>query len=101
MFPTADEIAIAVVTACRLTKEGPMATCMRQPSRARSIALQALMDVFPDAQRTSLARCVGHPKPPHATASVNMARKCSWWREDWLEEVVGAVVARQYGDQAA
>jgi hypothetical protein len=94
MFPTADHIALSIVTACRLTGDGPMATCMRQPSRARSIAMHALMEVFPDARRESIARCCGLPKTNTIHATVGMARKSAWWREDWVDEVIGSLIDR-------
>lgn len=101
MFPTADEIARAIVTACRLTGDQPVATCMGQPSRARCLAMHALMTTFPDARRESIARCCGLRKRETIHAIVGAARKASWWREEWVDEVVGALVAHQYGEQAA
>lgn len=100
-FPTADEIALAVVTACRLTGDMPIATCLRQTSRARPIALAALIEVFPEAKRQSLARLVGYETPQTGTTSLMMARKCKWWREEHVDEVVGVLVAGQYGERAA
>lgn len=100
MFPTADQVAIAIVTACKLTGDMPISTCLRQQSRARNIAMQALMNVFPDARRQGLARCCGYPTPATGTTTLNMARKASWWREVWVDEVIGALAADQYGDQA-
>lgn len=99
-FPTADEIALAVVTACKLTGDKPIATCLGQTSRARHIALAALMEVFPEANRPKLSRLVGYESPHNGTAHLNMSRKCKWWREVWVDEVVGALVVDQYGEAA-
>lgn len=91
MYPSADQVARAVVAACRLTGDGPMATCMRQPSRARNIAMQVLMDRFPDAKRQTLARLVGYPKPVAGTSTLAMARKSAWWRDEWVDDVKAAI----------
>lgn len=97
-FPSADQIAMAIVTACRITGDGPMATCMRQPSRARNIAL---IEVFPDAKRQSLARCCGYAKPAAGTTTLSMAKKAAWWNDDHVDEVIGALLADEIGEQGA
>jgi hypothetical protein len=97
-YPTADQIARAIVTACGLTGDKPIATCMRQPSRARNVALQALIELFPDANRRVLGRCLGYAKPATATTTLGMARKSTWWRDEWVDEVVGAVLGGE-GDE--
>lgn len=99
VFPSADQIALAIVAACRITGDGPMATCMRQPSRARNIALAALIEVFPDATRQSPARCCGYAKPALGTTTLGMARKAAWWNEAHVEEVIGALTAWEYGER--
>lgn len=102
MFPDADQIAMAIVMANRLTGENaPVATCMRQTSRARHVAYAALCEAFPEARKLSLARLTGHATPAAAKPSLNSAMKAAWWRDDWVEEVVGALVADQYGERAA
>lgn len=101
MFPTADQIAKAIVEACRLTGDKPVATCMRQTSRARHVAFAALIEIFPEARRESLARLVGYPTPRAGTAALGMARKTGWWNDDLVDEVVGSLVGDQYGEQAA
>lgn len=101
MFPNADQIALAIVTACRITGDGPVATCLRQTSRARHIAFVALCEVFPEAKKASLARLTGYPKPPHYDQLVRAARKAAWWNDAHVDEVVGALAAETYGEQAA
>ncbi len=98
-FPCADQIARAIVTACRLTGDLPIATCMRQPSRARAIAMWALMEAYPGARREGIARCCGLAKPGNIYGVVASARRASWWRDDWADEVLGSIVAEQYGEQ--
>jgi len=99
MFPTADQIATAIVAACRLTGDLPFATCMRQPSRARAVAMAALIEVFPDARRIGIARCCGLVTPANVSPILAAARAAKWWRDDWVEEVVGLLVADSYGEQ--
>lgn len=101
MFPTADQIALALVTACRLTGDNPLTTALGQTSRGRHVAFAALTVAFPDARRLSLARCVGYLKRETCQASVSMARKSRWWNEDWVDETVGALVAPIYGEDAS
>lgn len=99
MFPTAQQIATAIVLANRLTGENaPIATCMRQPSRARNVAMKALMEAFPAARRESIARCCGLAKTTTIHAVVIQAAKASWWREDWIDEIVGTLMADAYPD---
>lgn len=104
MFPTADQIATAIVTACQLTGDDPIAVVKgaRGPrARARHVAFDALIEVFPAATKVRLARCLGYSTPATAPGNlVNMFRKLKWWRDEWVDEVVGAVVADQYGEQA-
>lgn len=100
-FPTADQVAIAIVTACQFTGDKPFATCMRQTSRARHVAFAALKDVFPEARTGGLARCCGYANPHTASVHLKQAQKAAWWNETWVDEVVGALVGGDYGDQAA
>lgn len=71
-----------------------MATCMRQKSKARHIAYGALTELFPDARKQSIARLCGYPTPSACAASLIMARKGKWWREEWVDEVAGALLDR-------
>lgn len=47
-----------------------------------------------------IARCCGLATPANVSPILANARAAKWWREDWVEEVVGAVVADRYGEQA-
>ncbi len=99
-FPSADQIALAIVEACRLTGDGPVATCLQQQSRGRHIAFSALCEVFPEASKRRLARLTGYAKPETWSPIVQSAKRAGWWRDEWVDEVVGVLVADQYGDQA-
>jgi hypothetical protein len=100
MFPTADQIATAIVTACRLTGEDPIAIIEGERghrARARHIAFDALIEAFPQAKKVGLARCLGYSTPAKAPSNlVYVFRKLQWWRETWVDEVIGALVADQY-----
>ncbi len=101
MFPSADRIAIALVTACRLAGGDPAAAARGLPEqRGRHVALAALLEAYPEARRASLARCCGYPAPRAGQAAVITARKSKWWNEIWVDETVGALVADQYGERA-
>jgi hypothetical protein len=105
MFPTADQIALAIVTACHLSGTNPVLTALgqvsQQQSRGRHVAFAALIEAFPDARRIGIARCCGYRSGMGSAASnLPTFRKTTWWREDWVEEVIGLLVAEQYGEQA-
>lgn len=101
-YPTADEVARAIVEACRLTGEDPIAVAKGEPGlRARAIALDALLAVFDEAPKAALARCLAYGSPSGAVSNLkHIFRVSSWWRDDWVDEVVGAIVADQYGERA-
>lgn len=102
MFPTADQIALAIVTACRLFGDDPFALMRgKSPMRSRLVAYDALLTVFPRVHRAKLGKCLAFGKPRAAQAHVITARKSQWWSEVAVDEVVGALVAHQYGEQAA
>ncbi|WEX10317.1 hypothetical protein [Chelativorans sp. AA-79] len=102
MFPTADQIATAIVTACRLTGSNPVLIALGteggEKARGRHIALAALVEAFPDARRTGLARSCGYRTPASAVSNLTNFRKQSWWREAWVDEVVGELVSEQYAE---
>ncbi|PWJ88415.1 hypothetical protein C8D77_111138 [Mesorhizobium loti] len=105
MFPSADSVALALVTACRLTGTNPMLTALGRASnleaRGRHLAFAALIEAFPEARKMGVARCCGYGKGMAAAPSnLGTFRKSSWWREDWIDEIVGALVADQYGEAA-
>lgn len=90
-FPAADVIALAIVTACRLTGDGPIATCLRQTSRARHVAFVALTEAFPEAKKVSIARLTGYAKPSSHHGFVTAARQSQWWSDEMLDRVRGAI----------
>lgn len=95
MFPNSDQIALAIVTACRLTGEDPADVCAgRLGCKARHVAMDALRCAFPQARKVGLARCLGYSQPHNQGSNIIMARKAKWWREVWVDEVVGAMEAR-------
>jgi hypothetical protein len=103
-MPTADEFSKAIVAACRLTGENPLEIYSARTLRARHYALDALLTVFPDVPQASLSRCVGYPKPKAGTANLYLSKRTSWWRDTFSDEVVCALVEKQFvkkhGDQA-
>jgi len=99
-FPTPDQIALAIVTACRCTGENPLMITAPNTLRARHFALEALTIVFPSARKIGLSMCLGYPKPKAGSAHVILSKKTPWWRDEITDEVIGVLVAEQYGDQA-
>lgn len=100
-FPTADHVAVAVVTAARLVGESPLDVVGGGArSRARVLAMESLKLAFPEFSWMAAARCCGYAHPRGAQAAVLQAHDRSWWRDDHLDEVVGALVAERYGEQA-
>lgn len=100
-FPSADHIAVAIVTAARAASENPLEVVGGGKSHARHIAMEALMLAFPDARRAGLGRCCGYRVPHAAQAGVFHAKRTRWWSDDLVDEVLGAVVAERYGERAA
>jgi hypothetical protein len=71
---------------------------------ARVLVFTSLRAVYSDAPRRALARCVGFGgQDPAATAlaSVRVAQDAGRLDEVQLDEVIGALVAEDYGEQAA
>lgn len=105
MFPTADQIALAIVMACQLTGTNAVLTALGQvsqrESRGRHIAFAALIEAYPEARRMGIARCCGYRNFASAASNLPTYQKTEWWREDLVDEVVGALVADKYGEQAA
>lgn len=101
MFPSADQIAMAIVTACGFTGDRPVATALCQASRGRHLAFAALIAAFPDARHRGLARCCGYLKPDQADNALYYARRTKWWSDDQVDEIVGVLVAPEYEERAA
>lgn len=101
MFPSADQVAIAVVMACKFTDCNPALTVLGsasgEQSRGRHLALAALLEAFPDARTVGLARCCGYLRSSgNARSNLKIIRKGAWWNEEWVDEIVGTLVADQY-----
>lgn len=91
-FPNAGEVATAIVAAARLTGEDPVACIAGAPAlRCRAIAFEALRLVFPDARVAGLGRCVGW-QPSSTHGQIASAKSRSWWSDDAVDEVVGALI---------
>lgn len=94
-FPSAHGVAMALVTAAKLTGEDPIAIARgKKRSRARFVAIAALKEVHDKTPFTVLGRCygVGPKSILSTTTSLYAMRKSAWWSEDWVDEVVGALV---------
>ncbi|MEK1928512.1 MAG: hypothetical protein AAAC47_01770 [Pararhizobium sp.] len=99
-YPTADQVARAIVAACELTAENPLMITEPSQLHARHYAFAALKKEFPNVQSVILARCVGYPQPRKGYAYSMSARHEHWWRDMITDDVLGALVADQYGDRA-
>lgn len=108
IFPSANHIAVAIVSACVETGEDPLAIVEQrvQKSHARHYAFQALRVVFPEAAHDSLAHrcgCSGIPKYFATNSNDRMRpfvggphkgkRKHGFWDEDVFQKVIDAVRA--------
>lgn len=82
-FPSAHQIAIAIVAAARLHGEDPVKVAFGRGgvARARVFSYAALVAAFPDARKTGLAKAVGYSDIYPASAALNAGRKAKWWDE--------------------
>lgn len=71
------------------------------PRRARHVAFDALSVLYPDYGSIRLGIRLGYTDPSNASARVGMAKTGQWWDETHVDEVIGALVADQYGERAA
>lgn len=93
-YPTADQVALAVVTAARLVDESPLA-----PERARYIAFAGLIEAYPDTPKRHLARLAFLGGGAWKAAPSNLQhviRPAKWWRDEFVDEVTGALVTDEY-----
>lgn len=110
IMPTADEVAVAIVAACRVTREDPLKVIGREPMmRARHYALHSLSKVF-TIDGYTLARLVGCPADPKRfwdnsrqqkfKPIIGGARKgkrqAQWWNEEDFEGVIAAIRAVEH-----
>lgn len=98
VYATADQIAHAVVAAARLTGADPVGLYAVETgkhsamARARAIAFVALCEALPSVRRKTIEHALGYAAG--SCSNVHTYRKtASWWREDWIDEVVGAILA--------
>lgn len=100
-FPTAQQLARAVVMAAQFSGEDPETILTTTVDvRARNYALAALVEAFPEALITQLANALNFAAPDRAAAILAHTRKTGWWREGHVDEIVGALVASEYGERA-
>lgn len=105
-MPTADEVATALITACRLTGEDPENIIVARPSHsyARHYAFQALRVAFPEVLGAALARmlrCSGNEQYWSVNSNNGMARfqggphkgkrRHRFWDEQIFQRVIAAV----------
>ncbi|KQV27873.1 hypothetical protein ASC97_05790 [Rhizobium sp. Root1203] len=68
--------------------------------RALHVAFDALLCLYPTYGSTRLAIRLGYLKPANATAALASAKLQFWWNDCHVDEVIGALVADQYGERA-
>ena len=97
MFVCADKIALAVVTAARLTGDNPLEIFMpNEARRTRGLACVALQTVYPNAKKAAIGRCVGYMGDGgKGAANAYKCKDTKWWREEWLDEVIGTLVGEE------
>jgi hypothetical protein len=111
-LPLADDVAIAIVAACREVsphawRDEAIAVASKDSAglghRGRHYAMHALRRVFPDAKPEILAALVGAPGKPHhfwrnscsqvANPTGHSSYAVSWWNREVYERVVRAIEA--------
>lgn len=70
------------------------------PSRARLIAFDALHTLYPGFGATRLGLRLGFNQPSRAGDLVSKAKLRDWWSDCLVDEVIGCLVAPQYGERA-
>jgi len=112
MSPSANQVAWAIVAACRETGDDPIAVASGAKNvrigapalRARHYALHALLHVFQDLPKATAATLVGVPQKPgsfynnsyHSVAKVvsgSGRRYANWWDENAYGRVIAAIEA--------
>jgi len=103
MFPRRSHIDTAIAMAAQMFCEDPVAVRngTKIGSRARMLAFVALSTAFPAAPKETIALACGYALLPHPCPSVGPGTAPQWWQEIDVDEIVGALVAEQYGAQAA
>lgn len=93
-YPTADQVAHAIVAACRMFGEDPVAVAMGlKGSSGRIYAFAALSDCFPSVPAVRVAAMLGVREAGRATFAANcrFSRQRLGWHADRLSAVVVAV----------
>jgi hypothetical protein len=92
-FATADEIAIAIVTACRLTGGDPIAAVRGASAPAAGwYALEALQATLPGLNCMAAARGLGlKVDGKHLSTRMRAYRATKKFRADWVDEIIGAL----------
>lgn len=100
IFPTADEIAVAIVTAARIEGEDPELIALgNRASRGRWYALAALLERFPDNDYRAIALRVGFVTQStigNSRATITqyrLGRGVAWWNEANVARVRAALDA--------
>lgn len=104
--PTADQVAAAIVAACRETGADPIAVASGHRdevrsapdrkfaiSRARAYAALAIREIFKENGPVAIARWVGSLSPACYVTNVDRDRKDGryrWWDEAAFQRVVAA-----------
>jgi hypothetical protein len=107
LYASADQIARAIVAAARLTGADPLKIYEPSPatgnplSRARFLAFAGVLAVFPECRQTALGRLLGIPSSEKIKWNFGQARSAKWWREDWVDKVVGVILAKEIDLPAA
>lgn len=93
----ADAVAVAIIAACKETKERPEDIARGVPAtRARGYAVFALKQVYADIPHSRIARCCGCPRASADTflPTLRVRREkglCKWWSEAAFKRVIAAV----------
>lgn len=100
---TADDIAIAIVAACRQTGEDPILAVQGHTlhKKARHYAFHALIHVFPRYNQEVVARCLGSGKSAKQFIAASFVSvlgrggrsKAGWWDDDVFDRVIRAIEA--------
>ncbi|ODN70195.1 hypothetical protein [Methylobrevis pamukkalensis] len=82
-FPSPHVLARVILAACRITGEAPEDVVRGAMGlRARHYALAGLIVAFPEAEKRSLARCLGYGSVNSAASNLGQCRRSLWWREE-------------------
>ena len=98
----ADEIALALIEACKLTGEDPLAAIASPQEslaygyRARMIALEALREAFPHCSKSGMARSLGLKNHDGNTASMGLSNEKGRFGLEWpemaIDEIIGSLL---------